>query len=226
MARQLSRAAGGRSSGAARIPRRTRPGYAAPGDVDDVSQLVGRERELALWRGRWTAWPAARRRFWSWRGSRGSARRGCSASWREARGAARTVWSSPGARRSSSATRPTGCGSMRSTRICRRWTARLRRLAGGEFVRSPSRCPRTPTSSARRRRRLIATSFIARCAACSSGSPARSPLVLCLDDVHWADPASLDLVAALARRPPERARAARGRLSRRPGAERTGRRAR
>ncbi len=29
------------------------------------------------------------------------------------------------------------------------------------------------------------------------------PLVLCLDDVHWADPASLDLVAALARRPPE-----------------------
>ena len=25
----------------------------------------------------------------------------------------------------------------------------------------------------------------------------------CLDDVHWADPASLDLLAALARRPPE-----------------------
>jgi predicted ATPase len=31
------------------------------------------------------------------------------------------------------------------------------------------------------------------------------PLVVCLDDVHWADPASLELVAALARRPPERA---------------------
>ena len=29
------------------------------------------------------------------------------------------------------------------------------------------------------------------------------PLVLCLDDVHWADPASLELLAALARRPPE-----------------------
>ena len=28
------------------------------------------------------------------------------------------------------------------------------------------------------------------------------PLVLCLDDLHWADPASHDLVAALARRPP------------------------
>ncbi len=30
------------------------------------------------------------------------------------------------------------------------------------------------------------------------------PLVLCLDDIHWADPASLDLLAALARRPPRR----------------------
>ena len=29
------------------------------------------------------------------------------------------------------------------------------------------------------------------------------PLVLCLDDVHWADPASLGLLAALARRLPE-----------------------
>ena len=28
------------------------------------------------------------------------------------------------------------------------------------------------------------------------------PLVLCLDDVHWADPASLDALAALVRRPP------------------------
>jgi ATP/maltotriose-dependent transcriptional regulator MalT len=29
------------------------------------------------------------------------------------------------------------------------------------------------------------------------------PLVLCLDDVHWADPASLDALAALLRRPPD-----------------------
>jgi hypothetical protein len=31
---------------------------------------------------------------------------------------------------------------------------------------------------------------------------AARPLVLCLDDVHWADPASLDALAALVRRPP------------------------
>ena len=31
---------------------------------------------------------------------------------------------------------------------------------------------------------------------------ATRPLVLCLDDVHWADPASLDALAALVRRPP------------------------
>jgi predicted ATPase len=28
------------------------------------------------------------------------------------------------------------------------------------------------------------------------------PLVLCMDDVHWADPASVDALAALVRRPP------------------------
>ena len=31
---------------------------------------------------------------------------------------------------------------------------------------------------------------------------ADAPLVLCLDDVHWADPASLDSLTALVRRPP------------------------
>jgi DNA-binding NarL/FixJ family response regulator len=32
---------------------------------------------------------------------------------------------------------------------------------------------------------------------------ARAPLVVCLDDVHWADPASIDVLAALVHRPPE-----------------------
>ena len=31
---------------------------------------------------------------------------------------------------------------------------------------------------------------------------ARAPLVVCLDDVHWADPASVDALAALVHRPP------------------------
>src|SRR6185312_7302488 len=31
---------------------------------------------------------------------------------------------------------------------------------------------------------------------------ATRPLVVCLDDVHWADPASLDVLAALAHRAP------------------------
>src|SRR5215210_2961861 len=37
------------------------------------------------------------------------------------------------------------------------------------------------------------------------GLTANKPLVLVLDDVHWADSASVDLVGALLRRPPERA---------------------
>ena len=42
----------------------------------------------------------------------------------------------------------------------------------------------------------------ARCATCSSGSRRRGRSSLWLDDVHWADPASLDALAALVRRPP------------------------
>src|SRR6185503_927134 len=34
---------------------------------------------------------------------------------------------------------------------------------------------------------------------------ATTPLVLVLDDVHWADPASVDLLGSLLRRPPEAA---------------------
>ena len=46
-----------------------------------------------------------------------------------------------------------------------------------------------------------------------------SPVVLILDDVHWADDASLELIAHLLRRPPPAARADRARVPRRAGAE-------
>ena len=45
-----------------------------------------------------------------------------------------------------------------------------------------------------------------------------APLVACLDDVHWADPASLDALAALVRRPPGGARPARAGRARGPDA--------
>ena len=47
---------------------------------------------------------------------------------------------------------------------------------------------------------------------------AARPLVVCLDDVHWADPASIDALAALVRRPPARAGAARAGRPRGPAA--------
>ena len=60
---------------------------------------------------------------------------------------------------------------------------------GGESARpAPARATATRAHRALRER--------------SSGSRRARPLVLCLDDVHWADPASLDALAALVRRPP------------------------
>ena len=113
---------------------------------------------------------------------------------------------SAGAPRSSSATRPTACGPMPSTRTSSAWSRR-------------ACCGWTAASSA-----PLAVALPAFATALGGPVPpaeryvvhrairgllerlaAARPLVLCLDDVHWADPASLDLLAALARRPPERA---------------------
>ena len=81
--------------------------------------------------------------------------------------------------------------------------ARLRRLAGDELAALAAALPAfaavlgAPAPPAERYvvqralRGLLSRLAIPR------------PLVLCLDDVHWADPAALELVAALARRPPE-----------------------
>ena len=54
----------------------------------------------------------------------------------------------------------------------------------------------------RRRSSTSATGATAPSASCWSCSRARSPLVLVLDDLHWADPASVELLGALLHRPP------------------------
>ena len=51
------------------------------------------------------------------------------------------------------------------------------------------------------RRRTSATARTARCASCWSCSRRRKPLVLILDDLHWADSGSVELLGALLRRP-------------------------
>ena len=131
--------------------------------------------------------------------SRGSASRACWPSWRSAprRPAA---WCSARRRRSS-----------RTTCRTRVWTealdAHLRELGDRRLARLGLADPRALGACAARAGRPTrrpawptATRSTAPCATCSNGSPAARPLVLWLDDVHWADPAS--------RRRARRARAA------------------
>ena len=81
----------------------------------------------------------------------------------------------------------------------------------------------SPTRRARRRAAALgagdgaptATAPTARCATCSSGSPAARPLVVCLDDVHWADPRRSTRSRRWCAAPPAGAGAARGRGARR-----------
>ena len=94
----------------------------------------------------------------------------------------------------------------RARRVRRRARSAPPRVARrrGRAPSSPAssrRCP-TPATRARRRSRTSATARTARCASCSSVLAATEPLVLVLDDVHWADPASVELLGALLRRPP------------------------
>ena len=59
--------------------------------------------------------------------------------------------------------------------------------------------------AARRWCRTSATAPTARCASCSSGSRRAGRWCSLLDDVHWADAASVELLAALLRSPPDAA---------------------
>ena len=84
---------------------------------------------------------------------------------------------------------------------------RLARL-GVERLRGPRRPRRAATG----------TSSTARCGDLLEQLAATRPLVVWLDDLHWADAASVDAVAALVRRPPDARGAARARRARGPAA--------
>ena len=73
------------------------------------------------------------------------------------------------------------------------------RLDGAELARCRASCPRSrrtrPHGVERHRLHAAMRSLLAALAA-------DAPLVVVLDDLHWADPSSIDLIAALLRRPP------------------------
>ncbi len=137
--------------------------------------------------------------------SRGSARRACWPSSPRAR-TPRGGSSSRAPRRSSSATCPfsvfvdaldeylQGLEPGRAGRARRgRADGARARLPVAVGARDRARRWRSSTS---------ATAATARCARCSSASRTTRPLVLVLDDLHWADSASVELLGALLRRPP------------------------
>ena len=74
----------------------------------------------------------------------------------------------------------------------------MARLGIADPARSPRCCRRSPRAGGRADRHRVHRALrdlLERLAAAR-------PLVLCLDDVHWADPASAGALAALVRRPP------------------------
>ena len=109
---------------------------------------------------------------------------------------------SPAALRSWRATSRTGSSSTRSTSTSKgssrgawiRWATRS--------APSSAPCFRRWTPDRRRSRAASATGPIAPFAALLETLAAAKPLVLLLDDVHWADASSVDLLGTLLRRPP------------------------
>ena len=183
--------------------RRLHPAMSAHG-----SQLVGRERELAAVARALERLAGGQATFLELAGRAGDRQDAA------ARRALRRVPSGAGlsgARRARDGVRARralrSVGRRRSTRTCSALdAARLRRLAGDELDALAVALPvfadvaRRAGAAGRALRRAPRAARPARAAR----RRARGWCV-CLDDVHWADPASLDLLAALARRPPERA---------------------
>ena len=157
------------------------------------------------------------------RASSGSARRGCCASCARSRSSAAT-WCSPGARPSSSASCRTACSSTRSTRTPRRTSAR----AGIPTWRASSaaccrRCAAPTAAGAIADERYRAHRAVRRLLELLAEE---RPVVLELDDLHWSDGASLELIGGARAAPAGGARAARARLPVRAGGGAADRRAR
>ena len=92
-----------------------------------------------------------------------------------------------------------------------------RRLAGLDDDARGAR-PRLPRARPAPPAARSATACTAPSARCSRSSASPKPLVLILDDLHWADSGSLELLGSLLRRPPAAPRAARARGPPAPGA--------
>ena len=171
-----------------------------------AEQLVGRPAELDAFDGVARGTRAGTRRpRSSSSASRASGRPACSPSSPIAPTRAGTSFS-PGPRRSSSAICRSGSSSTRSTSTPRGSTH------DASSISTTRRAPSSRTSSracpaARRRRRAGAPGRALphpprRARAAGACSRRRKPLVLILDDLHWADSGSIELLGALLRRPP------------------------
>ena len=134
-----------------------------------------------------------------------SGRPRCSTSWRDAPSGA-AAWPFAAAQPSSSRSCRLGSSSMPSTSTSARWSLGLQPACLGGPLRDRRRLPRAalpraglpgPTTAAERFRAHHAVrDLIERLAG-------PQPLVLVLEDLHWADGASIELVSHLLRRPPQ-----------------------